>query len=77
MNDMKSITLSLLNMKHQKRPRICKKKFPGKVLLRLAISELGVSEPIFFKGGLAVNANFYREKCIPELEKVIKKYHKN
>lgn len=56
---------------------ISKTKFPGKVLLWLAISECGISEPVFFKGGLAVNANVYNEKCIPKLEKFIKKHHQN
>jgi hypothetical protein len=32
-----------------------KTKFPAKVLLWLAISESGISEPVFFKVGFAVN----------------------
>lgn len=54
---------------------IQKTKFPGKVLLWLAISENGVSEPVFFKGGLAVNAQVYNDKCLPALRKFIEKYH--
>lgn len=54
---------------------IHKTKFPGKVLLWLAISERGISDPVFFKGGLAVNAQVYNEKCVPALKNFIKKYH--
>lgn len=55
---------------------IYKTKFPGKVLLWLAISENGISEPVFFKGGLAVNAQVYNDQCIPAVERFIKKYHR-
>lgn len=55
---------------------IRKTKFPGKVLLWLAISERGISEPVFFKGGLAVNAQVYNEKCVPALSNFIEKYHR-
>lgn len=30
----------------------------------------------FFKGGLAVYAQVYNERCVPELSKFIQKYHK-
>lgn len=45
-----------------------KTKFPGKVLLWMAISERGVSDPVFIKAGLAVNADVYIEKCLPALK---------
>lgn len=52
-------------------------KFPKKVLVWLAISESGVSEPVFLQSGLAVNKQIYINKCIPKLEKFIKKFHKH
>jgi hypothetical protein len=44
---------------------IRKTKFPAKVLLWLAVSESGISEPVFFKAGLAVNKEVYKFKCLP------------
>jgi hypothetical protein len=38
---------------------IRKTKYPAKVLLWLAVSESGISEPVFFKAGLAVNKEVY------------------
>lgn len=55
---------------------IKKCKFPAKVLLWVAISENGISEPVFFKGGLAVNKDVYIGKCLPVLQKFIEKFHK-
>ena len=51
-------------------------KFPKKVLLRLTISEKGMSKPLFFRSGLAVNGEIYSTKCLPEVASFIKKYHK-
>lgn len=52
-------------------------KFPKKVLLWLTISEKGISKPLFFRSGLAVNGDIYSTKCLPEVAKFIKKYHKD
>jgi hypothetical protein len=46
---------------------IRKTKFPAKVLLWLATRESGISEPVFFKAGLAVNKEMYISKCLPVL----------
>jgi hypothetical protein len=54
-----------------------KTKFPAKVLVWMVISENGVSEPVFFTKGLAVNKQVYIDRCIPMLEKFIKKHHEN
>ena len=51
-------------------------KFPKKVLLWLTISESGMSKPLFFRSGLAVNGEIYGTKCLPEVASFIKKYHK-
>jgi hypothetical protein len=53
---------------------IRKSKFPAKVLLWLAVSESGISEPVLFKSGLA---EVYISKCLPILRKFIQKHHKN
>ena len=49
-------------------------KFPKKVLLWLTISEKGMSKPLFFRSGLAVNGKIYSTKCLPEVASFIKKY---
>jgi hypothetical protein len=36
----------------------------------------GISEPVFFKTGLAVNKEVYISKCLPILHKFIQKHHK-
>jgi restriction endonuclease S subunit len=56
---------------------IRKTKFPAKVLLWLAVSESGISEPVFFKTVLAVNKEVCISKCLPVLHKFIQKHHKN
>jgi hypothetical protein len=56
---------------------IRKTKFPAKVLLWLAVSESGISEPVFFKAGLAVTKEVYISKCLPVLHKFIQKHHTN
>jgi transposase len=50
-------------------------KFPKKVLLWLTISEKGMSNPILFPSGLAVNAEVYSTQCLPEVSRFIKKFH--
>jgi transposase len=45
--------------------------------LRLAVSESGISEPVFFKASFAVNKEVYICKCLPVLHKFIQKHHKN
>lgn len=57
--------------------QITKTKFPAKVLLWMAVSERGISDPVFFKSGLAVNANVYIHKCLPVLKRFIDCNHKN
>jgi hypothetical protein len=56
---------------------ICKTKFPAKVLLWLAVSESGISKPVFFNAGLAVNKEVYISKCLRVVQKLIQKHHKN
>jgi hypothetical protein len=42
-----------------------KTKFPAKVLLWLmAVGENGISEPVFFNAGLAVNKEVWISKCL-------------
>jgi hypothetical protein len=55
---------------------IRKTKFPAKVLLWLAVSESGISKPVVFKSGLAVNREVYITKCLPVIHKFIKKHYK-
>jgi hypothetical protein len=45
--------------------------------LWLAVRESGISEPVFFKAGLAVNKDVYISKYLPVLYKFIQKHHKN
>jgi hypothetical protein len=52
-------------------------KFPANVSLWLAFGKSGISEPVFFKAGLAVNKEVYISKCLPVLHKFIQKHHKN
>ena len=56
---------------------IDKTKFSKKVLLWLCISEKGMSEPVFFKGVLAVNQKVYQKKCLPKVADFIQKCHEN
>jgi hypothetical protein len=56
---------------------IHKTKFPAKVLLWLAVSESGISEPVFFKAGIAVNKKVYLSKFQPILHTFIQKQNKN
>ena len=41
-------------------------KFEPKILVYLAITHQGMSRPIFFRTGLAVNQNVYKEKCFKQ-----------
>jgi hypothetical protein len=50
-----------------------KTKFPVKVLLCLAVSESSISEPVFFKTGVAFNKQVNSSKCLPVLHKFIQK----
>lgn len=55
-----------------------KKKFEPKVMLYIAVSDKGVSEPYFRPSGLAVNQHVYKNDCLqPILLPFIEKYHKN
>ena len=51
-------------------------KFPKKVLLWLAISRRGMSKPVFFESGLAVNADRYIERCLPLVRDFINTSHR-
>lgn len=51
-------------------------KFPGKILLWLAISPLGMSKPVFFESGLAITANRYIENCLPKVKQFISQKHR-
>jgi hypothetical protein len=55
---------------------ISKEKYPEKVMVWLALSCCGISEPVFFRSGLAVGSEIYVQKCMPKLKKFINKYHK-
>jgi hypothetical protein len=54
-----------------------KSKLSAKGLLWLAVSERGISGPVFFKAGIAVNFKMSISKCLPILHKFIQKHHKN
>jgi hypothetical protein len=56
---------------------IRKTKFPAKVLLWLAVSESDISEPVFFKAGLAVNEEVYISTCLRVLHTFIQNHHKD
>jgi DNA-binding transcriptional regulator YhcF (GntR family) len=43
---------------------ISKEKYPKKVMVWLALSRCGISKPVFFRSGLAVNSEIYVQKCI-------------
>lgn len=51
-------------------------KYPKKVLLWLAISPAGMSEPVFLTKGLAQNSDVYIRDCLPKLKAFINKYHR-
>lgn len=51
-------------------------KFPKKVLLWLAISPRGMSNPVFFESGLAVNAERYMLGCLPIVRDFMKTHHR-
>ena len=50
-------------------------KYPKKVMLWVAISEKGVSRPIFVQKK-SVNGEIYQEKCIPMLKRFIEEKHR-
>jgi transposase len=53
-----------------------KKKFPVRMMVWLAISPKGVSEPYFLPSGGAMSGDIYRKECIQaRLVPFIKKYH--
>lgn len=55
-----------------------KKKFEHKVMLYIAISQDGVSEPYFKPSGLAINQKIYQEQCLAKiLIPFIQKHHAN
>lgn len=54
-----------------------KSKFPGKIMMWLAISENGISEPVFFEGISSINTEIYVKKCLPKLKTYIDTYHFN
>lgn len=53
-----------------------KKKFEPKVMLYVAVSDKGVSEPYFKPSGLAINQEIYQKECLSKiLLPFIRKYH--
>jgi hypothetical protein len=53
-------------------------KYEKKVLVWIAISPKGMTEPFFRESGLAINRFVYRDECLdPYLLPFIKKYHRN
>ena len=52
-------------------------KFPKKVLVWMAISPKGRSEPYIVTSGNAVTAAVYIKECLPKLKKFIDTYHRN
>ena len=46
-------------------------------MIWMAISEHGVSDPIFFKVNSTIDSKIYSKKCIPKLKKFINDYHKD
>ena len=54
----------------------CKGKFAPKVLVWLSLSSKGVSAPYIGKTkGSAINADVYRQKCLPRLLEFINKHY--
>jgi len=55
-----------------------KSKFEEKVLVYIAISARGVSAPLFFKSGLAINQYVYKEECLTKrLIPFVRKHHRD
>lgn len=53
-----------------------KKKFEAKVMLYIAVSDRGVSEPYFKPSGLAINQEIYQKECLAKiLVPFIEKHH--
>ena len=53
-------------------------KFPKKILVWLALSSKGISQPFIGKtGGPAISKEVYIKKCLSKLVLFIKKYHKD
>jgi hypothetical protein len=50
-------------------------KFPSKVLVWLALSEKGFSQPYIAKSKNAINAEIYIKECVSRLNKFINKHH--
>ena len=52
-------------------------KYEDKLLVWIAISQNGISKPLFFKSGLAINQHVYKNQCLTNgLLPFINKYHK-
>ena len=45
------------------------------ILMWLCISENGISKPKFFKSDLGIKGDTYSTQYIPEVKKLIQKYH--
>ena len=53
-------------------------KFPKKILVWLALSSKGISQPFIGKcGGPAISKDVYISKCLSKLIAFIDKYHKD
>lgn len=53
-----------------------KQKFPKKIMLWMAISSEGMSDPLFLEQD-AMNGDIYENKCIPLVNKFIKTHHRD
>jgi hypothetical protein len=62
-----STVIMSLKITQQQRMSSTQDQVPSEGLLWLAVSESGISEPVFFKAGLAVNKEMFISKCLPVL----------
>ena len=56
--------------------KLPKDKYPLKIMLWIAISEKGISKPVFLKDNKRLTGMVYSKVCLPKLEDFIKKHHK-
>ena len=65
--------LTVENVKYSK-----KRKYEQKIIIWIAISPMGVSQPYYVPSGMAINKETYLKKCIQErLMPFYKKYHQH
>ena len=56
--------------------KLPKDKYPEKIMSWLAISEKGISKPVFLKDNKRLTGMIYSKLFLPKLKNFIKKYHK-